>query len=218
MKTYKIYRFAYRDCLEQITVPDNTVFHVLDRHEQFKETEYGKINQNDYIALILYTKENWNILSKSENQTLTLNYYNVSDKWIVIILRDVSKIDENFPLSNDLLIFPECYIKIRAINQIQSNEKSLKEIVNMSKSEQDTYIRPVISYIKIHGFSKKQYGLLSVTRVDTGSWVDEQKIYNICREDESISEVLGCNNFIETDKCDEQEFLSVLTKVFNIIK
>lgn len=218
MNTYKIYRWAYHDQVEQITVPNNTTFHVLDSFDNFKETEYGSVNQNTYIALILYTKENWNILKNSKKQTLALNYYNISDTWIVIILKDVCKIDNVFPLSDEKLKFPECYIKIRATKQVLVNEKSLEEIVKMSKSEQDAYFRPIIGYIKIHGFSKERYGHLDVTRVDVGSWLDGRKIYNIEREDESVYEVLGYNNFIKTDKCSEQEFLSALTNVFNSMK
>lgn len=218
MDTYKIYRWAYHDQVEQITVPNNTTFHVLDSFDNFKETEYGSVNQNTYIALILYTKENWDILKKSKKQTLALDCYDISDKWIVIILKDVCKIDDGFPLSENKFEFPECYLKIRATKQVRTDEKSLEEIVKMSKSEQDDYFRPIISYIKIHGFSKEHYGKLDVTRVDVGSWLDNRNVLNVEREEETISEALGYNKYIKTDKSDEQEFLSALFKVYNLMK
>lgn len=218
MKTYNIYRIAYEDQVEQVIVPDFTTFHILDSFDNFKETKYGSINQNTYIALILYTNENWNILKNSKKQTLALDYYNISDKWIVIVLKDVCKIDDKFPLSDENLDFPECYLKVRATRQIDDCDKTLEEIMNMSEAEKESYFRPVISYVKIHGFSKNIDGQLDVTRVDVGTWIDKRNIYKISRENERIAEVLGSNNFIRTDKSDEQEFLSAFTNIINQMK
>jgi len=205
MKTYKIYRWAYEDSIDSITVPDNAVFYEIVNFDNPKNTEYGLVTQNRYIAIVPYNKEDWKAMQEAERQSLTMSLYNISNKYVVIYLKDVYPISKDFPLTENMT-FPVCYLKVRAIKQVRDFYKSIKEISAMTKEDQENYLRPVISYVKINGFSKNFKDKLDVTRIDVGSWLDERKVMRIQREDETVEETIGENAFIKLDKSDNTEF------------
>lgn len=217
MKTYKIYRWAYEDSIDTVTVPDNAVFYEIMSFDNPKNTEYGIVKQNRYIAVFPYDEKEWKSLQKAEGQSYTMAAYNISDKHVVIYLKDAYPISKDFPLT-DNLTFPVCYLKVRGIKQIKDVEKSFDEVVAMAKAEQKNYLRPVISYVKINGFSKNFKDRLDVTRVDVGSWLDERKMMRIARGDETIEEALSGNSFMKIDKSYAVQFTRAYNHVASQMK
>lgn len=218
MEKHKIYRWAFRDQIEDLTIPDGTMFHVLVSHDNYKDTIYGAINQNTYIAIIPYTKEDWDLIKKAKHQTIALEYYNVSNKHIVMILKDVCKIKDTFPLSDEKIEFPESYILLRGSKQIKSEDKSLEEICKMSEQEKKNWFFPVIAYVKIHGMSSNIDSKLDVTMVNVGSWIDDRKVFSIERCDFDVDKLLESTAFIKVDNSYKAQFIRAFNQVSSEMK
>ena len=206
MKKYKIYRWAYVSQVEEVIVPNNTVFHILESSDFAKDTEYGKVSLYSYVAVIPYTVDNWKLLNDSEGQSLAIHCYNVADEHIIIVLANVFALDPEFPLSKEKWNFPVSYITLRAIHQIKNTDKSLKEILKLSKEEQEKWFEPIFCYIKIHGVSKTTPSKLDATFIYVNSWIENRKVLDILREDRRIEDIFKHNNFIKPAKSSYEEF------------
>lgn len=210
MKTYNIYRYAYEDEVNQITVPDDVKFHLINSFDNWKETKYGKVCQNKYLAVIPYRIQSLNVLENTENQSINMDWYDISKKYIVIILNDVYPLSEDFPLEEGLPKLNVSYIKVRAIKQhneyTNRNSDKLKDLSKMKPLEVKDLLCPVIQYIKIHGIDKDDPNKFDVTIVHVGNWIDDRNVSKIERESIDIEKILMSSTFEKVEGSSKKEF------------
>lgn len=225
MKNYKIYRYAYVDEVNTITVPDETTFYLADSFHIARETEYGKVYQNTYIAIVKYSKENLNTLEMTpeHRQSYSMETFPVADKLIIIKLTDVYPLSDDFPITKELPTTGDVYIKCRAKKQINkyssmSLPELLKEFDENHTTEMIDAIHPTVQYIKIHGFNPYQPIKLVCSQVTVGSWVDEREVLEIDKSSIYIENVLRDNVTLTIDKSSEDEYNETFEKVIEKIR
>lgn len=94
MKKYKVLRLGYSNEEDVIMLPDDV--ELFQTKKQNTPTEWkGKIGLTccSYRAIILYTQDNWNMLTSSK-QSLALFAYNLVKEYIVITITDIHSFDE----------------------------------------------------------------------------------------------------------------------------
>lgn len=220
MKEYKIYRYAYKDTVDSIFVPDETVFFMTYSFNNPKQTEHGEVVQNRYLAVVDYNKENVKIL-KHKKQSLNLDVFYLPNKYIFIVLDNVYPLSEDFPLTNTSPSIETTYFVTRAKSQVPDSSESLTDIINkmkgMSEVDRKNYIHPIIYYQKVNGFDKYDYEQLDVTTIVVGSWLNKKEQLRIERDNVRITDVLQNSTFIVNDVSDEQEFNDAFKRVVSLM-
>lgn len=178
MERYKLERLAYGSLeKEELIVPDGTKFFCFNSYKSKLQSENKiKITINSYVSIIPYNEENYNIVNKEDN-TIALYVYNLSDEYIILILKDVFplenlKLSEVLPSIDKPIYFKQCNFK-------------------------HTPDRRFTDYIKVHPM-KEVIDELDVTVVSRIAWFDERvDVNNICREYREIKSVVLSDYFRE---------------------
>lgn len=94
MEKYKILRFAYQNEENTVIVPYGTKFFKIDEFKTKAEWNGKKdLESCTYVAILPYSKKNWNILN-NDKQTFSLLKYNLCDEYIVLKLDQVCPLEE----------------------------------------------------------------------------------------------------------------------------
>lgn len=223
MKKYKIARYAYKNHVDYISVPDETVFYETERWEHYNEfPEFGGVSTcpAKYVAVIDYTEKTWKGIHK-RNQSLNADFFNAGNKKIIITIKDAYPLSEDFPLSKDpsvITLDEPIYIRVRAIRQInkytQMSISELQEEMNkLGLNSPIDLVMPVIRYIKINGFYPNNKNLLNVTQVVVGNYVDDRKMNRVEEDRDDVKVFLTSDRHQAIESSTKEEFEEMFNNI-----
>lgn len=197
MECYKIARLAYGGLeKENLIVPDGTKFFCFNSNKsKLRFENRGKVTINSYVSIIPCNEDNLDALDP-DNNTIALYTYNLSDEYIILILKDVFPLEELKLSQTPPSIDKPIYLK-------QCNFKHTQD-------------RMVTDYIKVHPM-KEVIDELDVTVVSRIGWYDERvDVNNICREYREIKSVVLSDYFREKSIAStKEEFEKNYNEVIN---
>lgn len=212
MKRYTIYRYAYQDTVDQIFVPDETKFFLVQSWGNPKETEYGTVMPNKYLAVVPYDKKVYKIIMNA-HQSYNMEIVKLGDKYIFIILNDVYPLSKDFPLTDEAPTIDTVYLKVRGSSQTKNESKFDMDFSGMSEEEIKDVLMPTIYYQKVNGFDVYDYEKINITSIVVGNWLNDLPNYEISRNDERILEALRNTKFIKVEPSTKEEFEEQFNKM-----
>ena len=104
-KKYKIWRFAYTSCVDELILPGDMKFYQLRKpfacniFYYAKEIDKQVVNYS-YAGTMPYSKEAWKILHNNK-QTLNIKCYNIFDNDIVVHVDQIYPLTDDFPVTDE---------------------------------------------------------------------------------------------------------------------
>lgn len=195
-KKYKIWRFAYTNCIDELILPANMKLYQLpfDMCNMYYEEEIDrKVINLSYVGAIPYTNEDWKILNDN-HQTLNIECYNIFNNDIVVHVNQVCPLTDDFPVTNE---YP--HIGISYFEERKYADEDIKDFVkfynnnkkkpNYEKLSKD-FFYPVTKYVKIQGIDEKFPLMLDVYEVILTTKLDDIPFEGLMHTSKNIDNVL----------------------------
>ena len=228
-KKYKIWRFAYTSCVDELILPTNMKLHQL--HKPFdvcnifyyaKEIDREVVNYS-YIGAIPYSKEAWKILHNNK-QTLNIKCYNIFDNDIVVHVDQIYPLTDDFPVTDEYPHIGVSYFEERnyvdgdIYDYIKFHDKN-KEKPNYEKLAED-FFYPVTKYVKIQGIDEKFPLMLDVYEVILTTKLDNVPFEGLIHTSKNVDNVLPSeyNSRVKGKKITQAQYNFACTKQIGLME
>ena len=228
-KKYKIWRFAYTSCVDELILPADMKLYQL--HKPFdvcniyyyaEEIDKEVVNYS-YVGTMPYSDEAWKILHDYK-QTLNIKCYNIFDNDIVVHVDQVYPLTDDFPVTDEYPHIGISYFEQRnyadggeIYDYIKFHNKN-KEKPDYEKLAED-FFYPVTKYIKIQGIDKKFPLMLDVYEVILTTKLDDIPFEGLIHTSKNIDNVLPSkyNSRVKGKKITESQYNFACTKQIGLI-
>lgn len=228
-KKYKIWRFAYTGCVDELILPAdmklyqlNKPFDVCNIYYYADEIDKEVINYS-YVGAMPYSDEAWKILHDNK-QTLNIKCYNIFDNDIVVHVDQVYPLTDDFPVTDEYPHIGTSYFEQRNYadggdidDYIKFHNKN-KEKPDYEKLAED-FFYPVTKYIKIQGIDKKFPLMLDVYEVILTTKLDDIPFEGLIHTSKNIDNVLGSeyNSRVKQKKITQEDYNIACKKQIKLI-
>ena len=227
-KKYKIWRFAYTGCVDELILPADMKLYQLDKSFDACNIYYAdeidkEVFNYSYVGTMQYSDEAWKILH-DDKQTFNVNCYNIFDNDIVVHVDQVYPLTDDFPVTDEYPHIGTSYFEQRnyadggdIYNYIKFHNKN-KEKPDYKKLEED-FLYPVTKYIKIQGIDKKFPLMLDVYEVILTTELDDIPFEGLIHTSKNIDNVLPSkyNSRVKGKKITQSQYNFACTKQIGLI-
>lgn len=225
IKKYKIWRFAYTSCVDELILPADMKLYQLNKpFDTYYANEIDREVVNySYVGAMPYSKEAWEILHLLK-QTLNIKCYNIFDNDIIV------HVDQVYPLTDDFLVTDEYpHIGISYFEQRNyADGGDMYDYIkfhNKNKGKPDyekiaeDFFYPVTKYIKIQGIDKKFPLMLDVYEVILTTKLDDIPFEGLIHTSKNIDSVLPSkyNSRVKGKKITQSQYNFACTKQIGLI-
>ena len=229
IKKYKIWRFAYTSCVDELILPAdmklyqlNKPFDVCNIYYYADEIDKEVVNYS-YIGAMPYSDEAWKILHDYK-QSLNIKCYNIFDNDIVVHVDQVYPLTDDFPVTDEYPHIGTSYFEQRnyadggdIYDYIKFHNKN-KEKPDYEKLAED-FFYPVTKYIKIQGIDKKFPLMLDVYEVILTTKLDDIPFEGLIHTSKNIDNVLPSeyNSRVKGKKITQSQYNFACAKQIGLI-
>ena len=228
-KKYKIWRFAYTSCVDELILPADMKLYQL--HKPFDvcniyyyadEIDKEVVNYS-YVGTMPYSDEAWKIFHDYK-QTLNIKCYNIFDNDIVVHVDQVYPLTDDFPVTDEYPHIGISYFEQRnyadggdIYDYIKFHNKN-KEKPDYEKLAED-FFYPVTKYIKIQGIDKKFPLMLDVYEVILTTKLDDIPFEGLIHTSKNIDNVLPSeyNSRVKGKKITQSQYNFACAKQIGLI-
>lgn len=226
IKKYKIWRFAYTSCVDELILPADMKLYQLNKpFDVYYADEIDKEVVNySYVGAIPYSDEAWKILHNNK-QTLNIKCYNIFDNDIVVHVDQVYPLTDDFPVTDEYPHIGISYFEQRNYVDEEGDIYDYIKFHNKNKEKPDyeklaeDFFYPVTKYVKIQSIDKKFPLMLEVYEVILTTKLDDIPFEGLIHTSKNIDNVLPSkyNSRVKGKKITQSQYNFAYNKQIGLI-